>query len=141
MLIIVMWLYYNDSYLKYFMFDQHQTFYVILDRAFNQFLIIISILMCVCVGGGVGHVGVGVCVVCVWVVCVVCVCAVCVMCVYGVWVVCVCGVCVVCVWSVCVWGGCVRACVCVCVCVCVCNLGLPVYFAQRLGCILVIQNL
>ena len=42
------------------MFDQHQTFYVILDRAFNQFLIIISILMCVCVWGGVG-----VCVVCV----------------------------------------------------------------------------
>ena len=41
------------------MFDEHQTFYVILDRAFNQFLIII--LMCVC--GGVGGC---VCGLCVW---------------------------------------------------------------------------
>ena len=39
------------------MFDQHQTFYVILDRAFNQFLIIILM----CVWGGVGVCVGGVC--------------------------------------------------------------------------------
>ena len=43
------------------------------------------------------------------------------------------GVCVWCVYVVCVWGGGGGA--------CVCNLGLPVYFAQRLSCIRVIQNL
>ena len=36
--------------------------------------------------------------------------------------------------------GCVGGVYGVCV-VCVCNLGLPVYFAQRLSCIRVIQNL
>ena len=104
------------------MFDQHQTFYVILDRAFNQFLIIISILMCVCV--------------CVRACVRVCVCGV--GGVWGRWCACVCvsGVCGV--W--CGGGGGGGGCVCVGMCRCVCNLGLPVYFAQRLICIRVIQN-
>ena len=70
-----------------------------------------------CVGGG-----------CVWG----CVC----VCVRGVWGVCGVGG----VGVVCVGGG---WCGCVCVggaCAFVCNLGLPVYFAQRLSCIRVIQN-
>ena len=40
-------------------------------------------------------------------------------------------------------GGGVGGCVCggAWACACVCNLGLPVYFAQRLTCVRVIQNL
>ena len=52
----------------------------------------------------------------------------------------VCGV--VCGWYVCVgvvvWVG---VCGGAWACACVCNLGLPVYFAQRLTCVRVIQNL